>query len=139
MNFSNEIAPCGMNCSICRAYLRAKNPCPGCRGTDNHKPVTRLRCKIKNCELFQDGNAEFCFSCAKYPCEDLQHLDKRYRSKYRMSMIENLEEIKKSGITKFLENETVRWTCPACGGSICVHTGSCVNCLREHITKDRLK
>jgi uncharacterized radical SAM superfamily Fe-S cluster-containing enzyme len=25
------IAPCGMNCSICSAYLREKNKCPGCR------------------------------------------------------------------------------------------------------------
>ncbi len=33
-NFS-IIAPCGMNCSICMAYLRGKNKCPGCRGIDD--------------------------------------------------------------------------------------------------------
>jgi hypothetical protein len=25
------IAPCGMNCGVCMAYLREKNKCPGCR------------------------------------------------------------------------------------------------------------
>lgn len=37
------IAPCGMNCSICMAYLREKNKCPGCRGNDIDKPITRVK------------------------------------------------------------------------------------------------
>ena len=49
------IAPCGMNCGICMAYLREKNKCPGCRGDDTNKPVTRVGCKIKNCEAIQKG------------------------------------------------------------------------------------
>ena len=43
------IAPCGMNCGICRAYLREKNKCPGCRGSDENKLSSRVNCKIKNC------------------------------------------------------------------------------------------
>jgi hypothetical protein len=42
-----------MNCGICQAYLREKNNCPGCRGDDTNKPITRVRCKIKNCEVFK--------------------------------------------------------------------------------------
>ena len=45
------IAPCGMNCCVCMAYLREKNKCPGCRGTDVNKPITRVRCKLKTCEI----------------------------------------------------------------------------------------
>ena len=26
------IAPCGMNCGICKYYYREKDKCPGCRG-----------------------------------------------------------------------------------------------------------
>jgi hypothetical protein len=48
-----------------------------------------------------------------------------------MSEIENLENIKKLGIAKFLDNEKVRWACPSCGGTICVHTGQCVNCKKK--------
>jgi hypothetical protein len=41
------IAPCGMNCRICAAFLRVKNKCLGCRGSDLQKPITRLDVKLK--------------------------------------------------------------------------------------------
>lgn len=122
------IAPCGMNCGICKAYLREKNKCPGCRGNDTHKPITRIHCKIKTCIFFQNNEIEFCFACEDFPCEKLKHLDKRYRNKYNMSMIENLENIKKSGISKFIKNETDKWKCPVCNGTICVHNRKCYTC-----------
>src|SRR6266498_4984233 len=125
INKTSLIAPCGMNCSICMAYLRERNKCPGCRGRDIDKPVTRVECKIKNCEFFQKAEARFCFECGEFPCDRLQHLDKRYRTKYAMSMIENLESIRSIGVRKFLENEKVRWACPECGGVICVHNRYC--------------
>ncbi len=131
MESSNQfslIAPCGMNCGVCTAYLRDRNKCPGCRGDDANKTVTRIRCKIKTCEAFNDDNVEFCFECGDFPCDNLKHLDKRYRTKYHMSMIENLENIKNFGLKKFLEDEKVRWTCSDCGGTICVHKGYCYDC-----------
>jgi hypothetical protein len=134
MESSNKfslVAPCGMNCEICRAYLREKNKCPGCRGVDTNKSVTRVRCKIKNCEVLKNENAKFCFECGNFPCENLKHLDYRYRTKYNMSMIENLENINNFGIKKFLKNEDVRWTCSECGGTICVHTGYCYSCGKK--------
>jgi hypothetical protein len=131
MNISDNIcliAPCGMNCAICMNYLRERNKCPGCRGPDTNKRVTRIRCKIKICEVFNDTDIKFCFECTYYPCEKLEHLDNRYKTKYYMSMIENLEYIKNSGINNFLDNEKIRWTCNECGGTICVHKGRCYSC-----------
>lgn len=122
------IAPCGMNCGICIAYLREKNKCPGCRGTDIDKPVTRVKCKIKNCNELKKNKLKFCFSCEKFSCANLKHLDKRYQTRYNMSMIENLENIKRLGIRRFVRNERTRWTCPKCNGTICVHKGYCYNC-----------
>jgi len=58
----------------------------------------------------------------------LKHLDKRYRTKYYMSMIENLESIEKIGVKKFVLNEKKRWKCPGCNGVICVHKGKCLKC-----------
>ena len=127
------IAPCGMNCRICMAYLRGKNKCPGCRGIDMNKPVTRSKCKIKNCSTFKKEKSQFCFICDKFPCDRLKHLDERYRIKYNMSMIENLEFIKKSGIKKFIGNEKIKWACSECGGIICVHNGYCSNCGRKNL------
>jgi hypothetical protein len=123
------IAPCGMNCGICMGYLlRKKGKCQGCRGTDEHKSASCVRCKIKNCPFFQDGKSRFCYDCGQYPCARLKHLDKRYRTKYGMSMVENLTFIRARGIRAFIRNEQFRWTCTQCGGTICVHRGICSVC-----------
>jgi hypothetical protein len=122
------IAPCGMNCGICRAYLREKKKCPGCLGEDTNKSASCLNCVIRNCETIKGGQSRFCFDCEKYPCEPLRRLDKRYRTKYVMSPIANLENIKNFGLGAFIENERERWKCPKCGGVICVHRGCCANC-----------
>ncbi|MEL4306398.1 hypothetical protein [Methanococcoides sp. LMO-2] len=46
-------------------------------------------------------------------------------------MIENLEYIKKFGLKEFVANEKMRWTCPECGGTICVHGGACSSCGKK--------
>jgi hypothetical protein len=130
MNKFSLIAPCGMDCGICLAFLRDKNKCPGCRLFNKQEPVSIARCKIKNCEVIQKGKVKFCFICESFPCYRLKHLDKRYRTKYKMSMIENLDNIKKFGIRKFIKSENKRWACPECGGTICVHRGYCLKCKK---------
>jgi hypothetical protein len=122
------IAPCGMNCALCYAYQRTKNHCPGCRVDDVTKAFSCINCRIKNCENFNDENKSFCYECNRFPCERLKHLDKRYRTKYNMSMIENLEYIKNNGLKKFIGYENKRWACKNCGDSICVHKNGCLKC-----------
>jgi hypothetical protein len=119
------IAPCGMNCSICMAYLRERNPCRGCRIPDEDKPKSRTECRIRNCEKL---SSDFCYACEDFPCERLIALDKRYRLKYSMSMILNLEFIRVNGFDRFLRRETKKWKCPVCNGVVCVHRKSCTNC-----------
>jgi hypothetical protein len=125
------IAPCGMNCGICVAHLRLKNVCPGCRIKDPSKPKTRYDCSLSNCTLLSASDSGFCYDCGEYPCKHLKHLDKRYRTKYSMSMIENLNNIKRLGLNKFLQNEQERWRCHECGGVICVHRGFCLACRKS--------
>jgi len=119
------IAPCGMNCGVCIAYLRTKNRCSGCNGSIEDKTKSRLTCKIKNCNKL---DSKLCFTCSNFPCKLINHIDKRYRAKYHMSMIENLQNIQRLGLNRFLINEKRRWTCSNCGGAICVHKGCCSNC-----------
>ncbi|MBN2747249.1 MAG: hypothetical protein JXR34_11035 [Bacteroidales bacterium] len=72
---------------------------------------------------------KFCSDeCEKYPCKRLKNLDKRYRTKYGMSMLDNLENIKSLGIEKFVELEQERWRCSNCGELLCVHRTSCLKC-----------
>ncbi len=127
---SKLIAPCGMNCALCMAYLlRKKDKCPGCRGDDDLKPGTCLQCSVVTCEIRKELNLKLCSNkCDRYPCKRLKNLDKRYRTKYNMSMLENLEYIAKSGIRAFVANEKERWKCPECGGVICVHRHCCSGC-----------
>ena len=122
------IAPCGMNCGICLAYLRERNKCYGCMGDNLHKAHHCTTCRIKNCGLLAKTSSGFCYECTRYPCTRLKQLDKRYRQKYTMSMIENMDAIQQDGLDAFTDNERVRWSCPICGGTVCVHTGTCLNC-----------
>lgn len=126
---SNLIAPCGMNCGICIGYLRDKNTCPSCREMNENKPKYCRKCIIKNCSILKEKKMKFCSDkCEKYPCVRLKQLDKRYKTQYKMSMIQNLENIDEFGIRQFVKNEKERWKCPDCGGIICVHRDYCLEC-----------
>jgi hypothetical protein len=122
------IAPCGMNCRLCRAYMREKNPCPGCRDDGHPKPKTRAQCRIKQCGILKSRESKYCMRCKEFPCDLLNRLDVRYRKNYGMSMIDNLKNIKLVGIRNFIKQETNRWTCSTCGEIICVHEKSCIHC-----------
>ena len=128
---ATRIAPCGMNCSLCRAYGRDHKACLGCRGDDRHKSKSCMACPIKNCEMVASGRIKYCFGCDSFPCARLEHLDKRYRTKYGMSMIENLNALRSLGIRRFVENEKKRWACPECGRILCVHKSECIYC--QHV------
>jgi hypothetical protein len=122
------IAPCGMNCALCYAHLREKKRCAGCNGDDASKPNHCRVCRIKLCEQTKAGAQAFCYECTTFPCPRLRQLDKRYRTKYAMSMIENLESIRDVGLDAFIATERERWKCEACGGVVCVHQADCVHC-----------
>ena len=128
---SDLIAPCGMNCGICLGYLREKNKCSGCRDTDGYKPNYCHSCKIYNCEILKNTKSGFCYECKDMPCQRLKQLDKRYRTKYHMSMLENLEYIKNNGLKEFIQSEAERWKCDNCGGTKCVHRGICLECSKQ--------
>jgi hypothetical protein len=125
------IACCGMNCGICMAYLREKRKCPSCRASDENKNKSCVQCRIKNCPELKKNHLQFCIKCSKFPCERIKHIDKRYRTKYHMSMIENLTIIQEQGMELFLEQEQQRWKCPTCGNMISCHNLICYHCQAE--------
>jgi hypothetical protein len=130
------IAPCGMNCGTCIAYLRDKNNCCGCRliTVDNSK--SRQQCVVRNCFYLEKTASKFCYDCEKFPCKRIKQLDKRYRTKYRTSFIQNLEIIKDLGITAFLKNEAIKWTCQGCGSVLSCHRDQCLICNRDYKEMD---
>jgi hypothetical protein len=132
--YKGMIAPCGMNCGICIGHLREKKPCGGCfKVDDSNKPKYCRSCSIVNCTLLKEVDSGFCYDCEKFPCLRLKKLDKRYRTNYGMSMIENLSFIKANGLDKFVQNEEKRWVCVNCGSGLCVHRDFCLNCKAERM------
>ena len=136
----NLVAPCGMNCAVCAAYLasqyqvRDKNIktayCTGCRPRNKQCAFIKNRCTHGLIE----GKIEYCYKCRDFPCGNLQKLDKRYRANYRTSLIENLIYIRDEGITAFLKSEEIKWRCHDCGETISCHNGICYNCHSEKLT-----
>ena len=132
LRYTGLIAPCGMNCGLCIGHIREKKPCGGCfKIDDENKPKQCRSCSIVNCDFLAKTESGFCYECEKYPCTRLKRLDKRYKTKYGMSMIENLSYIKKYGLENFLKNEEIRWTCHKCGAGLSVHRDYCLNCNVE--------
>jgi hypothetical protein len=132
------LAPCGMNCGVCSSYLALKYDvksqgvripyCAGCRPRNKRCAFLKKRCRI-----LMNSEVKYCSECADFPCELLQSLDKRYRANFRMSMIDNLELIKKEGVARLLAREAGRWACPSCGGTICCHNGLCFGCELDRL------
>ena len=122
------IAPCGINCGTCIAYLRDKNRCYGCRHAELNIPKSRLSCRIKNCEHLQITGSKLCHECRIFPCARMKHIDKRYRTRYKTSLILNLVSIRENGMENFLANEVRKWGCPKCGAIVSIHRENCIKC-----------
>jgi hypothetical protein len=140
-NSPKLIAPCGINCRLCRAYVRVGKsiPCPGCRGENTFKAKSCVTCRIKNCEKIVEGKYKYCFECNIFPCARLKHLDKRYRAKYATSAIGNLLSIKEIGIRDFVDIENKKWVCPECGAMLCMHIPQCLSCGYVWYTPGEIK
>lgn len=60
-------------------------------------------------------------------------MDKRYRLNYQMSVKQNLENIKKKGIDRFVQDQYREYHCSKCEGLISIHNRKCFKC--DTITK----
>lgn len=136
------IAPCGMNCGVCISYLVKKNDLNG----HGFRRVTCEGCRPRgknclhmgdSCALLKNGLVRFCYECGDFPCKRLKALDKRYRTKYHLSMIENLLAIQELGMEGFLKREEEKWSCPGCGEMICCHNGLCMHCQTDILRENK--
>jgi len=125
------VAPCGMNCAICSRYLSyinglKRSQCIGCR--PSNKKCAYLFQKCTGINNNSKGNVSFCFECPQYPCKQINRMDDRYRSNYKMSVKDNLECIKDMGIDKFIKEQYKKHSCLKCGGLVSIHNRKCFNC-----------
>ena len=129
---SDLIAPCGMNCGICKQYLARLHGIPKerCKVSHCQGCIPRGKtCYVKRgCQKLLKHQISHCSQCPQMPCAHLARLDKRYRERYGMSMVENLKMLKAVGMDAFLKAQEERHKCPDCGGLVCVHDGKCYVC-----------
>ncbi|MDD4307560.1 MAG: DUF3795 domain-containing protein [Thermoplasmata archaeon] len=127
------IAPCGMNCGFCSAYLaythglekrKGTSHCTGCRARNKECSFIKKRCPSG----LSKNLIQFCYECDKFPCENLVKISSRYEKNYNYNFIEALNFIRDKGMAAFLKREKKRWKCPDCGGVLCVHNGKCYRC-----------
>ena len=120
------LAPCGVNCIACHSHLKKKNPCLGCWAQEEDKSKHCRECKIRTC-MMKKGIA-YCFECSTFPCEIIARLDKSYRQRYQMSIVEDAKRLKEAGSKRYLLEEKKRWRCKACDGIISMHDQACSDC-----------
>jgi hypothetical protein len=122
------IAPCGMNCRLCIGFVRKRNKCAGCRSIPDANKAHLSTCVIRKCAELTGNQSGYCYECEKFPCRRMRQLDTRYKTKYHMSMLDNLAYIRDNGMPAFLGREEERWKCPSCGGVVSVHRAECPAC-----------
>jgi hypothetical protein len=127
------IAPCGMHCALCSAYLAYRHRIPKKRGKISHCAGCRERNKqcawlAGHCQTIAKRTITYCHLCDSFPCERLRHVDSRYRKQYGMSFIENLVMIRDHGIDAFFDHQKETYSCPKCGEYISIHSGKCYVC-----------
>lgn len=77
----------------------------------------------------------FASNVQNTPCRRLKALDRRYRAKYHMSMLENLAYIQENGLDEFIRQQEERYRCSRCGKLRTVHQDYCLYCAemnKEH-------
>ncbi|MEI0567984.1 DUF3795 domain-containing protein [Brachyspira pulli] len=133
----NLISPCGINCTLCIAYQRKtlnnKNKklkiCDGCRNKKETK------CIIINCERLKNTESKFCYECEKFTCRRIKQLYTRYKNKYNVDIIENLNIIKEKGIKYFFDRDYKKWKCSNCDKVVCMHRNNdkklCLHCIDD--------
>jgi hypothetical protein len=132
------IAPCGMNCGVCKSFLAFSRGVPQEKGKVTHCVGCRPRgknCYIKRgCPKLRKKEVEFCFECNDLPCKNLAHLDKRYRERYSTNLVGNLKELQEKGMEQFLEDQKSRFRCTNCGDVVSVHDNKCYTCGKNKAT-----
>lgn len=132
MDLKNLASQCGLFCGACRTYLMLKKDqleergykrgCEGC--LIRNKNCTFFK---KKCSKLRKREVLFCFECDEFPCDNFDRLEESY-VRYGVSLMENCKRMEKIGVEEWVKEQLKLYTCPECGGEVCVHELECFDC-----------
>ncbi len=121
---------CGLYCGACPKMLSAKAGAGGdtCYGCKSERPTGYCAvCGIKACARSKGHG--FCNECSEYgACELMQNFLRDANWPYQRAASDNMESIRRSGLTKWLETQEQRWRCGSCGASYSWWDETCPRC-----------
>ena len=144
--------PCGLYCEICTMYRAYKDKdlsfvkeapvnwlkalgipsepefkdiaCEGCFSSLIFSFCEQ--CEIRECVIAK--NKQWCYECEEFPCEKLL----KFQSDWKSPIVDNLREMKKIGVEKWLERLDKEYRCPQCGRKLHWFSyGICPTCSKK--------
>ncbi len=100
--------------------------CRGCKSEVN--AVYCVDCSIRGCS--QRRGVEYCFQCSDYPCTHLEDF-RSDECAHHSVVLRNLDEMRRLGPDRWLEEQRLRWSCPHCGVAFTWYDKTCGGCGGE--------
>jgi len=99
----NLVAPCGLYCGECTAFLGAE--CGGCRSNDGLSKEYRKYCKIYQCS--SSRKLKICLECEEFPCKifDFFKAEKLEQSSWFLDVWSNMKQVDEMGLKGFLRKK----------------------------------
>ncbi|MBN2088305.1 DUF3795 domain-containing protein, partial [candidate division KSB1 bacterium] len=72
-----------------------------------------------------------CYHCEEFPCKRISNLEKSYRKRYQVSLLEHSRLVQAHGLEAFFQREKLRWSCTECQGVISLHDQECSECGKK--------
>jgi hypothetical protein len=96
----NFVAPCGLYCEECTAFLNSE--CGGCRSNKGLSEKYNKYCKIYQCS--SDKNLKICVECKDSPCKffDFFKAETLESSSWFIDVWHNMKQVREIGLTEFL-------------------------------------
>ena len=119
---------CGLYCGACSIYIATtEDParlkkhasyfktseeelkCYGCRA--EKRAIFCQNCNLKSCAA--NYGVEFCGECPEFPCQEFKNFQAEYP--HRNEIWQDMENIKKIGVNKWLKEAAENYSCSKCG------------------------
>ena len=144
-NNENLVAPCGLYCGACSAYLAARegNEQRFAAGSGSKKPATgsmqcdgclgggqlaahASQCAIRECAIAKSKTRR-CSECPDFPCDRITNFNNS-GFLHHSEVLDNLRKLQAMGIKDWTNHEIDRWRCSKCPTMLSWYDAECPSC-----------